>query len=80
MLFFCSELRYSFGFEENGYFSRAVLDSTEESRDVTLRPDSDYCQQVYFHVHVSFLYMYSHCSRFYPFQLFFNESSIYIEV
>uniref|UniRef100_A0A9J8BNM7 Integrin subunit alpha 11 n=1 Tax=Cyprinus carpio carpio TaxID=630221 RepID=A0A9J8BNM7_CYPCA len=46
-------LRYSFGFEENGYFPRAVLDSTEEPqpRDVTLRTDSDYCQQVYFHVH-----------------------------
>ncbi|XP_043083195.1 integrin alpha-11 isoform X2 [Puntigrus tetrazona] len=44
-------LRYSFGFEENGYFPRAVLDSTEESRDVTLRPDSDHCQQVYFYVH-----------------------------
>uniref|UniRef100_A0A8C1UIX5 Integrin, alpha 11b n=1 Tax=Cyprinus carpio TaxID=7962 RepID=A0A8C1UIX5_CYPCA len=38
----------------NGYFPRAVLDSTEEPqpRDVTLRTDSDYCQKVYFHVHV----------------------------
>ncbi|KAF4094742.1 hypothetical protein G5714_023820 [Onychostoma macrolepis] len=46
-------LRYSFGFVENGYFPRAVLDSTEEPqpRDVTLRLDSDYSQQVYFHVH-----------------------------
>uniref|UniRef100_A0A9J7Z021 Integrin, alpha 11b n=1 Tax=Cyprinus carpio carpio TaxID=630221 RepID=A0A9J7Z021_CYPCA len=48
-------LRYSFGFEESRYFPRAVLDSTEDPqpRDVTLRPDSDYCQQVSFHVHVS---------------------------
>uniref|UniRef100_A0A8C1KZK3 Integrin, alpha 11b n=1 Tax=Cyprinus carpio TaxID=7962 RepID=A0A8C1KZK3_CYPCA len=47
-------LRYSFGFEESRYFPRAVLDSTEDPqpRDVTLRPDSDYCQQVSFHVHV----------------------------
>ncbi|XP_026094298.1 integrin alpha-11-like [Carassius auratus] len=46
-------LRYSFGFEESRYFPRAVLDSTEEPqpRDITLQPDSDYCQQVYFHVH-----------------------------
>ncbi len=79
----CSALRYSFGFEEKGYFSRAVLDSTEEPqpRDVTLWLDSEYCQQVYFHVHVSHcLYMHSHCSRLYPFQLCFNESSIYNEV
>uniref|UniRef100_A0A672P7J4 Integrin subunit alpha 11 n=1 Tax=Sinocyclocheilus grahami TaxID=75366 RepID=A0A672P7J4_SINGR len=53
MLLFCSALRYSFGFEESRYFPRAVLDSTEEPQphDVTLRPDLDYCQQVYFHVH-----------------------------
>ncbi|XP_067235336.1 integrin alpha-11 isoform X2 [Chanodichthys erythropterus] len=46
-------LRYSFGFEESRYFPRAVLDSTEDPqpRDVTLRPDSNYCLQVYFHVH-----------------------------
>uniref|UniRef100_A0A8C1Z3Q1 Integrin, alpha 11b n=1 Tax=Cyprinus carpio TaxID=7962 RepID=A0A8C1Z3Q1_CYPCA len=46
-------LRYSFGFEESRYFPRAVLDSTEDPqpRDVTLRPDSDHCQQVSFHVH-----------------------------
>ncbi|XP_039504103.1 integrin alpha-11 [Pimephales promelas] len=46
-------LRYSFGFEENGYFPRVVLDSTEDPqpRDVTLRIDSKHCLQVYFHVH-----------------------------
>ncbi|XP_056307282.1 integrin alpha-11 [Danio aesculapii] len=44
-------LRYSFGFEESRYFPRAVLDSTEESRDVTLRPAAQHCQQLHFHVH-----------------------------
>ncbi|KAI2648648.1 Integrin alpha-11 [Labeo rohita] len=33
-----------------------TVDSTEDPqpRDVTLRPDSDYCQKVYFHVHLPF--------------------------
>uniref|UniRef100_A0A673L5C4 Integrin alpha-11-like n=1 Tax=Sinocyclocheilus rhinocerous TaxID=307959 RepID=A0A673L5C4_9TELE len=48
-------LRYSFGLEESRYFPRVVFDSTEDlqPRDITLRPDSDYCLQVHFHVHVS---------------------------
>uniref|UniRef100_A0A673KVR7 Integrin alpha-11-like n=1 Tax=Sinocyclocheilus rhinocerous TaxID=307959 RepID=A0A673KVR7_9TELE len=46
-------LRYSFGLEESRYFPRVVFDSTEDlqPRDITLRPDSDYCLQVHFHVH-----------------------------
>ncbi|XP_051978489.1 integrin alpha-11-like [Xyrauchen texanus] len=46
-------LRYSCVFEESGYFPRAVLDSTElqQPRDVIMWPDTEYCQQVYFHVH-----------------------------
>nr|XP_055049369.1 integrin alpha-11 [Misgurnus anguillicaudatus] len=45
-------LRSSCGFEENRYFPRAVFDNPDlQSRDITTQPDTQYCQQVFFHVH-----------------------------
>ncbi|TRY98847.1 hypothetical protein DNTS_027859 [Danionella cerebrum] len=46
-------LRFSFGFEESGYFPRAVMDSSENAqpRDITLQIDEKHCQHVHFHVH-----------------------------
>lgn len=51
-----SALRYSCGFEENRYFPRAVFDSTDlqQPTDITIHPDTEHCQRVYFHIHVSF--------------------------
>lgn len=51
-----SALRYSCRFEENRYFPRAVFDSTDlqQPTDILIHPDTEYCQRLFFHVHVSY--------------------------